>query len=1571
MKRFYFSSLVALVALGSTLAIAADQKFKRVPDHPMMTTQSGVTSLVDKRTVHERERARFDGVLSPEAVFPTSAEVFSNETVPTATPMQAAAMLLPPNAAAYRGTLFGISPSQRGGSWNQINIATGAGSALFSNSDLYNAGTPDPQCAAVRDGIIYIPYYYELTVRDVYMQWKRVDLATGASLTPINVPNLDYILAAMCYDPEEDVFYGMNYINDADYTYANNIVKIDPNNNFKLTHLADLTAEAGNFIVAMCYYPPEHAILGLRDDGTLVQFNKRNGLPQTIAKLNAGSDNYGQLGIPSNFQTQGSRPLFYSPKDEALVTAASVNSGTTNILYGINPEDGNMETIGTLRNGYMMLYSPDLYAVNDAPAEITLDDFSLVEASLSGSVTFTTPGYLYSGLELNENMDVVVKIDETSVFEGKMAPAETKAVNFTTTEGNHTLSLTPSLGEDLQGPTITKRFYAGNDIPFAPTGLALKDYKLTWRAPGAIGVNNGYVQTSALTYDVYFDNKKQNAAPLTSTEFTVAIPDQLERVSITVTATANGKESAKSSAISEVIGRANSIPYECIPTPEQAKTFIVVDGNRDGNTFEYSPEEMAFKTERYNGEGANEWLFLPLLNFDSTENAYEVSYDLSLLRTDPDFELYSAEDLDVCIGKEPTAAGMTQTIYEIRKFQNLGVSAPPERMSHVFSVNEPGDYYIGFRNRTGEGYGILISSIMVQKGGTSHVPAKVSDIKIVAGEKGALNANVTFKLPSVDLIGKALEANSNVKASVRTNAETVSVEGKPGETVTAVVKADQGTNNFYIQTSNENGVGMTTSGRAYIGVDKPTQAKNLTYYTSDDNQKLFMSWEMPTTGMNGGYVDPAALTTDIRYLNGVRWDLVKDGIPGTEYTFEPGYDTAAAWTVAPIPKNSVGYTTTQLPRAYDQLGVPYEMPFRERFAPTGRTYAGWHFQRLANEPSEFSYVRTVADSEMPIFGISGFPGFSNGGGQVIANYLGTSGDLLFRAPKVRTIGVDHPAIELVYYNLDGMPKMTFRGRNNVDQEWKTISETIAFDPEHPNEFKTFELNLDPETFGNKDWAQIAIYCEIGTGAYGFIDTFTFFDNVNFDASVYALEGHNYSKVGETTEFTATLVNSGIEPIITGTAWLEVVGDGQVLAARSQNFRLRNTGQQMAISFSFPALQEYTNYKKLEVRARLESEDDEVSANNSRSLNWEVTPTELPIVGDLKGAWNDDHSAVTLTWSEPDLEYGNQLDFENVQPWAITDKIGDWKNIDEDGLMPYAIEQFAYNGTPWKNIGTPRAWQVVDASALGSLIMDDSRLYPHSGKQYILAMSGYDPEDEGTAKKTADWLISPEIVGGTTLSYWVTTWDPAQREVCEIWVSTTDDNIKSFTRKLGNLTKSGSAGWEFASMQLPSDAKYVAIKYTGWNNMGYIIDDLTFTPKTLNKWEIVGYNVYRHCGDYTDFHKVGSTTTTSFTDELGDENGYYVVMPVVKTEVGEKQSPRSNQVAMWSTGVNTVDAVTGISGGVGEINITGFNGKQVAVYSTDGKLVAASKLVSDNATVIASAGIYLVRVDNKTVKVVVR
>ena len=165
----------------------------------------------------------------------------------------------------------------------------------------------------------------------------------------------------------------------------------------------------------------------------------------------------------------------------------------------------------------------------------------------------------------------------------------------------------------------------------------------------------------------------------------------------------------------------------------------------------------------------------------------------------------------------------------------------------------------------------------------------------------------------------------------------------------------------------------------------------------------------------------------------------------------------------------------------------------------------------------------------------------------------------------------------------------------------------------------------------------------------------------------------------------------------------------------------------------------------------------------------------------------------------------------------------------------------------------------------------------------------------TSGETDDWLISPQIVGGSEMSFWMGILDPAYPETIFVLYSTTGDNISDFKYTVdGGYICPEKTGWQKYSFTLPADAKYFALRHygdDGYEQFGCVIDDIKYS--SVNPLSTVdSYNVY--CNGAL----IATTTEPQYlhaTVVSGDPIVYYVT---TNGTVNGEQVESDNSNSVW-------------------------------------------------------------------------
>ncbi|MCF0186859.1 MAG: hypothetical protein HUJ98_10275, partial [Bacteroidaceae bacterium] len=420
--------------------------------------------------------------------------------------------------------------------------------------------------------------------------------------------------------------------------------------------------------------------------------------------------------------------------------------------------------------------------------------------------------------------------------------------------------------------------------------------------------------------------------------------------------------------------------------------------------------------------------------------------------------------------------------------------------------------------------------------------------------------------------------------------------------------------------------------------------------------------------------------------------------------------------------------------------------------------------------------------------------------------------------------------------------------------------------------------------------------------------------------------------------------------------VNLLRDGKIVA--TQNGENLKQNEQKAFEFKVKGLvteggEQFTYSANVEF-----AKDLNLSNNESSEKNVYVTGSLNPAPENLTG--KAEQGSVTLTWDAPATDEVIDPvtdDFEAYENFII-DEIGDWLTYDGDGNIPVY-----FNGPSIPNVFEPQAWQVYNPVEAGFDIKRFDSLTPHSGDKYLACWASSDGVQY--ILDNDDWLISTEVLPGSDISFWMR--NPIAGSAPQKWevmYTTVDPQDPETYQVLDKDQLEGTDTWTEFNYTVPAGTKSFAIRCCSEaykSRTVLFLDDITYTPLygATTKLKLNGYNIYR------DGNLIGTSSTTSFTDNI-DPNHWYVVT----ANWAEGESLATNQYIYGDiTGVETVNVSTlNVSGGNQVINISGANGL-TQVFSIDGRLVFSSEINGD-AAIKVNSGMYLVRCSGAVSKVLV-
>lgn len=1585
-------SFTALAITALTLPLGAENIGKRL-ELPGSTRVTKKVSEDNRRQILNLQRMNMRARLGSQSLIAPGGQM--EFSIRPAAPEGPVNYLQTRSASDPRGKAYALLPNHNmSGAYadarlGTVDFATGKFESIYRGEEYSLGEDYNYLTTCIVDGIVYIPAYYQnMVTGEIRSYWRRIDLATGQQLSNINWgEDATGFFYALTYNPTTKKFYGLglNLATGADSEFW----EIDINGNPKKDYLGNLvTAREPGTACSLCYNPVDGELYTIKDNGKMyVVPAELSPKLLEVKEFSRNTNTYEYKCIPDERMPA---VLTYSPRDRAFVTVYPNSTMRSMDLVFIDADDFEVYEGNSISQlgWYASLDCIEAYAEDYAPAQAAIDEIALDKNSLSGEIKFTASKEVYDGSAINSQELIMHSYLDGEPLDSRVCtPGQQVSVPFTTTQGNHTFTIVPEFklgnGNLVKGPESRVIRWVGNDNPMPPTNVKLDRGKITWTAVGGLGAHSGYVDTDAVTYDVYFAKVKQNSTPIQGCEYEFEVPAELARRDIYVTASANGMVSEPSTPIVEVLGQAMSLPVHFVPTAEEAKLFTTNTGrsNYDFKFMDGANPCMGLEVTQYTDVPDN-WLFLPKMRFDSSDHLYQMAFDYSNFYLGAE---RNESNVKVYIGKENNPKAMTELIIE-RESANV---PSPIAIDALFAVPEPGEYYIGIY--TGEARymnsrGVRFSNFNVTslENVSVNSPGAAEDVKLTPCPNGELAVVIDCVIPTKAINGQPLENYSDditIKASSPTggSAET---SGKPGDKVSLKVPANNdGFNFFDVVTYVGETRTVKRTYRAYLGIDVPLAPQNIKGIASADNKSLHLTWDPVTTGENGGWVNPATVKYTINLLSGVNLEKVGE-TRECSYDFVP-YSTTGkqvAYYVGPVAVTEMG-SSVRSTFAYEFLGNPFEVPMIEPFTPTGPASFGtspWNYKATDGyDNCPFSHVSTMVGLEI------GDPVLD--GGAFVCNALsGIGGWGELRAPKATTSGIHAARIGLRYWDYYQAADMYIYGRRHGHEDEELLFTITPSRPSELGDSRWIDWSEElPAEYQDCPWIQLYVRTHLqGANSYCVLDTYQIYQDVDHDFRISDITGPKSAWTGEKVTFSIGINNSGLEANRTNVI-LRFFGDGTDMLDRLDvPVRRLSPGATFNFIYNLEMKPEYSKYDNLTLVATVSDEDDEVSINNERSFSLTITDNQLPMIKEMSGSWNDSHDAATVTWTEPSLDYGDLESFEYDTPFEFTDKIGVWKNVDMDGKSPFGIE-----GATWNDYDKPCGWMVFDPVIVN--MKGAERYTPASGKNCLIARSCSFYEGVEEPIQSADWLISPEIVGGTDVTFMYGTGDSSYKETVEVWYSTTTDELgdkivqegSNYTcgnwKRLRAFTKSGVDMWEECKFTLPKDAKYFAFVYRSWGQFNALLDDISYTPAKLSKWELVGYDVYREgrSGDIQGTYEnvAWHTPLTSIVDDkVGDNNASYFVHTVVRRPDGNQfTSPRGTELRMNSQGLDDIKALQGISGGYGEIIASGLEGKTLSVYTADGKHLLQVDVTGSSQSIGINAGVYIVKSGNQIAKVVVK
>lgn len=1336
--------------------------------------------------------------------------------------------------------------------------------------------------------------YYEYRVSDWSMVKREV------------LPDKSNIALDEAFDPTTGNVYGCFIDSKAQY-FRFGIVDHDTH---CVTEICRLDAPYFGMFVT-----PDGIVYGISSDGNLYKIDKSDG-SRTLVGPTGVAPKYNQSAV-CDLQTGKAYWL-------------GCNTQGSTALYEVNLTTGNASRVRTFskKEGfYGAIIAQNPYS-DDAPDSVRDFKADFAGSATSGNVSFTMPVKSVSGSALSGTIDYSVVVNNNVVADGNAAAGAKVTCPLDLAEGI-TKFVVVIRNDAGYGRPYKEIGYIGYDAPCAvgsPKAEMISDNKvrISWGAPEE-GLNGGFFDSAELGYKlIRMPGSNVVSSGLRKTSIELSLPTkEYAAYRYDIIPKSHGYEGPLTSTNYVAVG-----PAAAVPATMAANLKFVADNRAglQGWTYDEKGDSLYVEAGCF---GSSDVVISPYVWLDANY-CYKVSLDLKIFGT-------SGATMSVKAGKTLSAEGMTIPAL-VSPQAKPGMSGSCE--TYIYT-GESGKYHFGVSVAQGlsEGY-LCLNGVTVERGPVRMAPAMVSALTVKPGAAGADEAVVTFTTPGADISGSPLSSLTAVY--VYRNGERVGKIDNPA--VAAELSftdrgVSTGFNVYSVAAVNNSGEGIPAMLEAYVGQDIPGIPQNLKVYDTDGG--VTISWNAPSEGVNGAYVDASKLRYDI-----IRSDhtVIGESVSITTITDDTDFGMRQSFVQYAVRAVSeAGPGAWAISRSY-VVGKPFDYPFNESFTGARLDNNFWAQEVMAG---------TAQWNLNGGAGADGLPG-----------YCGTKpeapgDDCILSSGKISMSGAEKPALSYSYYAYPGA-STTFRTTLRLPDGSEVKVDEVDFSTLDGNEGWR-ERMVDLKAWSSLKFVRVAFEVISRDGVRGSgVDEIKVFDAKSHDLAV-SMTTVGVMDYNDMAKARLEVLNRGYESV--------AAGDYKIVLYKNDSEYLTVGGQNLAPFEAFSFDSEFKSDifdGSIKIHSEVVYDIDENLANNvSVPRSIDVRQSMLPVPGQLSGSV-DDCDMVSLSWDEPSPSLFTVVETtDDVEAYEsfIIDDVGEWTMADLDGCRTYGIGDGAGGYRNFPNAIDPKAFIVFNAPEAGVEVYDvhdrPTKWAPHSGDQMFVSFQA-----SGTAND--DWMISPRLSGNAqTISFYVRSVDVEnyEAETYEVLYSTTGNNTDDFIEVPGSL-REAPGQWTEVTFDLPDGAKYFAIHGISFGGFALMIDDISYSPADYTGLEITGYNLY--CNRV----RVNEVPMTSreYQGMIHDRQAVYQVSAVY--DCGE--SKPSNTVTLNSSGLEPKFA-----GGVrifaseGRIVIDNVAGEHVDIVGVDGISLYSATPRGARLEVKAPCGVFVVRAAGRTAKLIVK
>lgn len=1290
-----------------------------------------------------------------------------------------------------------------------------------------------------------------------------------------------------------------------------------------------------------------------------------DGMLYSVDKLSGQLASIGDTGIHAEWSEpdwQGTAT--YDPLSGKIIYAACCTgesepeAGAAGAaMWTVDPADASVERIMSFSTYDMFdgMYIPLPELADDVPQAPENLQASFPGGALSGTVSFTMPSRLVGGGAPAGNMSYTLRANGETVAEGEAAPGAAVSCDVTLERGSYCFSATASNSGGVSR-AATKVVFVGTDNPAMPQVTATYDYttstmSLSWPAVKTTEFGTPLADGEVSYRIVRYPGAVEVAPALAATSFSEVLNSvEPEGITYQVEAVAAGLASGAAMTSPIYIGAFTPLYEEDFTDSDGFRYYTVADADADGLTWRVSTVDraayMGWNNNAADGETKDDWLFSPGIRMEPGK-VYHLSFG--------ERKLYDPETLTVMMGRNPRIAAMERTLLAAHQVTE---ERAVERTVEI-TVDAAGIYFIGFHATSPRNSGALyVSGLSVSEGIVADAPKCVTGLTATPAADRSHSVRLDFTAPSENMAGSPLSSLSGIDI-YRDGEKIGEATAAPGASGYYIDNgAHQGMNSYTVRPCNAAGVGSPAEVSVFVGWDEPNSVERVRARETDTDGLVTVTWQAPELDNNNSPLTDEALRYDVfmtsRSAAGTETRQVGTDVRGTSHEVtvcSPSEQRFAEFSV--VAKTEGGQAREVFTPEFIPAGKADEAPFVESFKGAREEHFWGYYDDYSlgctwYVTDDYTFDLTSQDAD-------------NGFLVMESESAGSQAEIY--SSKISLEGLEAPVLSFYSYNLKGSGENLNNNTIEIsvyDGAEKKSVKTVTMADYNEDGWQRISVSL--ADYAGKD-VQLLLKGTIVNFLTIAIDNIRVDDSFERNLTASSMETPFKTMVDKPFTAVAKVENTGrvsMEPytldFYRGETKLETRAGKALEPGRTE-------------TFEFECVHDITSEPTVEYRFVISCPGDMNEADNtSRRSQVRVCLPEYPVVTTLAAAHNS--GKPVLVWEAPDLTSTEPFeiieDFESYPAFTSAD-LWEWVLYDGDKGLIGGIED-ANEGEielPGIPSGSPQSWFTFD----GEYEKLNFTYRAHSGRQHLATMYCYTVDDKGMGSEAQndDWLISPVLAQGSdSFTFFARGYSYMAPDALEVLYTTdaTSDPIMARYRSLGKIDPMPTT-WDEYFVELPEGAARFALRSIG--NFGFMlfVDDITFTPACgASMLTVEGYNVYR------DGVRINETPVEEprFTDsEASDGAHTYGVTAVYN----RGESRLSNLVSTTSAlGMPESDSID-ITSRDGNIVITGATGKDVTVYTTDGRILFGTSEAAQTVRIPAAPGIYLVKAGDVTAKVLVK